>query len=37
MARWPRHTWTTVVTYVIIFLGGPLLLWLAAQWIRGKL
>ena len=35
MARWPRHTWTTLYTYGIIFVMFPLLAWLAYRWVRG--
>jgi hypothetical protein len=35
MARWPRHTWTTLVTYLIIFLGFPLICWVLYSWVRG--
>lgn len=37
MARWPRHTWTTLYTYLLMFLGFPLLCALAYLWVRGKL
>jgi hypothetical protein len=35
MARWPRHVWTTVFTYLAIFGGFPLLCWLAYAWVNG--
>lgn len=35
MARWPRRTWTTIFTYLLIFLGFPLLCFLAYSWVRG--
>lgn len=35
MARWPRHVWTTLFTYLAIFGGFPLLCWLAYAWVRG--
>lgn len=35
MARWPRHTWTTIYTYGIIFLAFPLICWLTYCWVRG--
>ena len=35
MARWPRHTWTTFYTYAAVFLGFPLLCWLAYVWVHG--
>jgi hypothetical protein len=37
MARWPRQTWTTLVTYALVFLGFPLLAWLAYAWVHGQL
>jgi hypothetical protein len=37
MARWPRHVWTTIFTYGLIFLGFPLLAWIAYAWVRGQL
>lgn len=37
MARWPRHVWTTLFTYLAVFLGFPLLCWLAYAWVRGWL
>jgi hypothetical protein len=37
MARWPRHVWTTLFTYLVIFLGFPLLCLLAYAWVRGWL
>ncbi len=37
MARWPRHTWTTVVTYLLVLVGFPLLCLLAYAWVRGWL
>lgn len=36
MARWPRHKWTTVATYALMFLLFPLLCWLAQEWVRGR-
>ncbi|QDT75356.1 hypothetical protein I41_45660 [Lacipirellula limnantheis] len=36
MARWPRHFWTTLFTYGIIFIGFPVLCWLAYTWVRGE-
>jgi len=36
MARWPRHFWTTLFTYGIIFIGFPVLCWLAYRWVRGE-
>ena len=35
MARWPRHTWTTIFTYGLIFLIFPLLCLLAYGFVRG--
>jgi hypothetical protein len=35
MARWPRHAWTTLFTYGVIFIAFPLLCWLAWKWVRG--
>lgn len=35
MARWPRHVWTTIFTYVLIFVVFPLLCALAVYWVRG--
>ena len=35
MARWPRHVWTTIFTYLVIFIGFPLLCWLAYAWVQG--
>jgi hypothetical protein len=35
MARWPRHVWTTIFTYGLIFVGFPLLCWLAYAWVHG--
>jgi len=37
MARWPRHAWTSLLTYGIIFVGFPLLCLLAYAWVRGKI
>lgn len=36
MARWPRHTWTTFLTYSSVFVLFPLLALLAYAWISGK-
>lgn len=36
MARWPRHAWTSLYTYLVIFVLFPLLCWLAYQWVRGS-
>jgi hypothetical protein len=35
MARWPRHLWTTLFTYGVIFIGFPLLCFLFWTWVRG--
>lgn len=35
MARWPRRTWTTLVTYFVVFVVFPLLCLLATAWVRG--
>ena len=35
MARWPRHTWTTVFTYGSILVLFPLLCLLASAFVRG--
>lgn len=35
MARWPRHTWTTLYTYGLIMLGFPLICWLTYKFVRG--
>jgi hypothetical protein len=35
MARWPRHVWTTLYTYLVIFVGFPLICLLAYWWVRG--
>ncbi len=37
MARWPRHTRSTLVTYGLIFVVFPLLCWLAYAWVRGQI
>ena len=37
MARWPRHVWTTLFTYLAVFLGFPLLCWLAYAWVQGHI
>lgn len=34
MARWPRHSWTTWATYALIFIGFPVLCYLAYVWVR---
>ena len=35
MARWPRHTWTTLYTYAIIFILFPLCCFVAYMWVHG--
>jgi len=35
MARWPRHAWTSLLTYGIVFAIFPLLCLLAYAWVRG--
>jgi hypothetical protein len=35
MARWPRRTWTTIYTYAAMFVGFPILAYLAWAWVRG--
>jgi hypothetical protein len=37
MARWPRHTWTSLFTYLVMFVLFPLLCLLAYLWVRGEL
>ena len=37
MARWPKHIWTTLFTYGLIFVGFPLLCLLALAFVRGWL
>ena len=37
MARWPRHTWTSLYTYAVVFVVFPLLCQLAYAWVRGWL
>ena len=34
MARWPRHVWTSIFTYLTIFVLFPLLCLLAVAWVR---
>lgn len=34
MARWPLRTWTTILTYGLIFVGFPLLAWLAVRFVK---
>lgn len=35
MARWPRQTWTTILTYAAVLLLFPILCWLAYWWVKG--
>lgn len=35
MARWPRNYWTTLYTYLVIFIGFPVLCLLAYGFVRG--
>lgn len=35
MARWPRKRWTTIFTYLAIFVLFPLCALLAYAWVRG--
>jgi hypothetical protein len=35
MARWPRHTWTSLYTYAAVFVLFPILGILAYTWVRG--
>ena len=35
MARWPRHTWTSIFTYTVILVMFPILCYLAYAWVRG--
>ena len=35
MARWPRRHWITLFTYLAVFVGFPLLCWLAYLFVRG--
>jgi hypothetical protein len=36
MARWPKHLWTTLFTYGVIFAGFPLLCYLFWTWVRAR-
>lgn len=36
MARWPKHLWTTLFTYGVIFVGFPILCFLLWSWVRGR-
>jgi len=36
MARWPKHLWTTLFTYGVIFVGFPLIAFLLWAWVRGR-
>ncbi len=35
MARWPRHIWTSIFTYGVMFVLFPILCWLAYGWVQG--
>jgi hypothetical protein len=35
MARWPRQTWTTILTYLLILVGFPILCALAYGFVNG--
>lgn len=35
MARWPRHVWTTIFTYLTVFGLFPLLCFLCYAWVQG--
>lgn len=35
MARWPRQTWTTIYTYLLVLILFPLLCVAAYGWVRG--
>jgi hypothetical protein len=37
MARWPQHSWTTLFTYGLIFVGFPILAFLAFAFVQGWL
>ena len=37
MARWPRHVWTSIVTYGMIFVLFPVLCVLSYLWVSGRL
>ena len=37
MARWPRHIWTSIFTYGVVFVMFPILCWLAYAWVQGWL
>ncbi len=34
MARWPRHVWTSLFTYGVIFVAFPMLCLLAYAWVQ---
>ena len=34
MARWPRHVWTSLFTYGVVFVAFPVLCLLAYAWVR---
>lgn len=37
MARWPRHTWTTLLTYGSVFILFPVLALLSYAYVQGWL
>lgn len=36
MAHWPDNRFTTWFTYLIVFVGFPILCWLSWWWLRGR-
>ena len=37
MERWPRHYWTSIFTYGVIFVMFPVFCWVAYAWVQGWL
>jgi hypothetical protein len=35
MGRWPQERRMSLVTLALVFVGFPLLAWLAYAWVRG--
>jgi hypothetical protein len=35
MAQWPDNKLTTILTYLLVFLGFPILAWLSWLWLKG--
>jgi hypothetical protein len=35
MAQWPENRFTTVLTYLLVFVAFPILAWLAWLWLKG--